>query len=253
MFKIFPYKMASESAKKLAEALNCVRVKPEGKALKFKGTLINWGSSAIMRQIACDKVLNPPEAVKKASNKLETFSALTVNARINTPAWTNKKEEAQKWYDDGKIVVARTVLNGHSGQGLVLCHKDDEPLVDAPLYTLYIAKKHEYRLHVMNGEVFFVQRKARKKEVPDDQINWQVRNLNGGFIFAHQGIDVPDVAKEQAVMSVKALGLDFGAVDLIWNERQDRYYVLEVNTACGLEGTTLEKYCEAFGKYDVQR
>jgi D-alanine-D-alanine ligase-like ATP-grasp enzyme len=43
--------------------------------------------------------------------------------------------------------------------------------------------------------------------------------------------------------------LDFGAVDVIWNEKEDKYYVLEVNTACGLEGTTLDKYVEQFRRY----
>jgi hypothetical protein len=42
------------------------------------------------------------------------------------------------------------------------------------------------------------------------------------------------------------LELDFGAVDLIWNENQNVVYVLEVNTAPGMEGTTLENYCDAF-------
>jgi glutathione synthase/RimK-type ligase-like ATP-grasp enzyme len=45
--------------------------------------------------------------------------------------------------------------------------------------------------------------------------------------------------------AVSALGLDFGAVDIIWNEREDKCYVLEVNTAPGLQGSTLENYANA--------
>ena len=37
-------------------------------------------------------------------------------------------------------------------------------------------------------------------------------------------------------------GLDFGAVDVLWNERQQKAYVCEVNTAPGLEGITLDNY-----------
>jgi glutathione synthase/RimK-type ligase-like ATP-grasp enzyme len=47
-------------------------------------------------------------------------------------------------------------------------------------------------------------------------------------------------------MAVAALGLDFGGVDVIWNERRQMAYVLEVNTACGLEGQTVNDYAEAF-------
>jgi D-alanine-D-alanine ligase-like ATP-grasp enzyme len=50
-------------------------------------------------------------------------------------------------------------------------------------------------------------------------------------------------------MAIKSLGLDFGAIDMIYNERRNQYYVLEVNTACGLTGTTLDKYVEVFKEF----
>ena len=37
----------------------------------------------------------------------------------------------------------------------------------------------------------------------------------------------------------------FGAVDMIVT-KSGKWYVLEANTACGLENTTLEKYVEQF-------
>jgi D-alanine-D-alanine ligase-like ATP-grasp enzyme len=40
------------------------------------------------------------------------------------------------------------------------------------------------------------------------------------------------------------LGLDFGAVDIIYNEKNNRWVVLEVNTAPGLSGETLNRYVE---------
>ena len=60
-----------------------------------------------------------------------------------------------------------------------------------------------------------------------------------------EDVVVPDVCRSLAIDSVAALRLDFGAVDIIWNKRHDRYYTLEVNTAPGLEGTTLERYSNA--------
>ena len=52
-----------------------------------------------------------------------------------------------------------------------------------------------------------------------------------------------------AVDCVNHIGLDFGAVDIIYNNRDDVCYLLEVNTAPGLQGTTLEKYKDAVEKY----
>ena len=94
-----------------------------------------------------------------------------------------------------------------------------------------------------------IQRKARKRDVPDDAVNWQVRNLDGGFIFAREGVVASPVASEEAVKAVESLSLDFGAVDLIYNAREDKYYVLECNSAPGLSGSTLDGYAERFREY----
>ena len=52
---------------------------------------------------------------------------------------------------------------------------------------------------------------------------------------------------------LKELGLDFGAVDVIWNEHESKAYVLEINTAPGLEGSTVEDYKEFFNRAVTER
>lgn len=249
--KLYPYNPGSKSAKSLAEALDIKRIKHAGKALKLRDIVINWGCSSWTRSVECEEVLNRPESVARAVNKLQAFKAMQGYASI--PEFTEDRTEALEWLAEGFSVVARTKLCGHSGEGIEIAGmKGDYPqknLVEAPLYVKYIEKKEEYRLHVFRDKVFFVQRKARNREVPDDKVNWKVRNHGNGFIFAHKDVDVPDVAKQEAIAAVAALGLDFGAVDLIWNQKKDKYYVLEVNTAGGLEGTTLEKYVEIFKEF----
>ena len=44
------------------------------------------------------------------------------------------------------------------------------------------------------------------------------------------------------IRAVGCLGLDFGAADIGWNSHDGEPSVYEVNTAPGLEGTTLDKY-----------
>lgn len=244
-WKIYPYKQGSRSAKALSEALGGRVLKLEGSKWKpnpaRRNLVINWGSSTF----PVDKYpqyVNHPDAIKKASNKLLSLNAFW-EAEISSPKFSEDKNDALIWLANDRKVVCRTVLNGHSGAGIVLASSKEE-LVDAPLYTEYIPKQEEFRVHVMKGEAFFVQRKARNLDVPDENVNWQVRNHDNGFIFAHKDVEIEEEAKELAVNAVNALGLDFGAVDLIQNRKG--FYVLEVNTACGLEGTTLEKYVEAF-------
>lgn len=239
--KMYAYKQGSASAKALSEALGIKRIKHEGKPLNLRGdAIINWGSSAFNREMVnVGKVFNPPEAIRKASNKLTTLSILK-EAGVSVPEFTTERAGAAEW----PVVVARKVLNGHSGEGIEIV-EDGGEIPDAPLYTKYVKKVDEYRIHVFQGKVIFQQRKARKKEVPDDQVNWKIRNHGNGFIFAHQGVDVALGGINAAVAAVQALGLDFGAVDLI-RTKDNQFYVLEVNTACGLEGETLNRYKEAF-------
>lgn len=250
--KIYAYNNGSKSAKSLAEALDIRILKHEGKPIRFKGPLINWGNSHdIKRHIECGGCLNPPNAIRNAVNKLQAFKLM--EGKVSIPPWTEQLQEAVNWLSEDDTVVVRNKLNGHSAEGLEIFKPMDlfdKVVPKAPLYTKYIKKDQEYRIHVFQGKVFFEQRKARKKDVPDDQVNWQVRNLKGGFIYSHVNVIAPENVKAEAIKAVEALGLDFGAVDVITKKNGD-CYVLEVNCAPGLgeEGaTTLEKYAEQFKK-----
>ena len=48
-----------------------------------------------------------------------------------------------------------------------------------------------------------------------------------------------------ALNAIEDLQLDFGAVDVVVSGYSDNSFVLEVNTAPGIEGTTVKKYVEA--------
>ena len=237
-FKVFPYKQGSASAKALANVLG-------GKVLKINGSkyrprrgdvVVNWGAGTVPA-FAPATTLNPN--VNVASCKLASFKAFAA-AGVRTPQFTDSKAVAQNWLGADGLVVARQKLRGHSADGLVII-KDAAGMVNAPLYTKYVKKKDEYRVHVFRDTAFFIQRKARKLD--EENPNWQVRNLAGGFVFVEvERNEVPADVLNQAVAAIAAVGLDFGGVDVMWNEQEAQAYVLEVNTACGLEERTAERY-----------
>lgn len=256
---ILPYKNGSQSAKDLADALNIKQIKREGS--KFKGSkdklVINWGSTTMSDEVAKCEIFNKPDAVALASNKLSFFNAVdSWNRRatkrtdlISIPTYMTEKMHAREYIIDGFTIVARTILNGHSGAGIVLCETVEElDAVDAPLYVLYTPKKQEYRVHVMNNQIVDIQRKARRTDIPDDQVNWKIRNHSTGFIYSRNEVanNVPPTVLNNSLNAIKACGLDFGAVDVIYNESQRKSYVLEVNTAPGLSGETLAGYTKRF-------
>jgi glutathione synthase/RimK-type ligase-like ATP-grasp enzyme len=188
-------------------------------------------------------MLNPPELVGIASNKLQFFEQLSA---VDTTVLPEFWKIAALIPDDRFPIVCRTVLSGHSGQGIVIAESRQE-LVPAPLYVKYIKKQDEYRVHVGNpNTIILVQRKARRLETATEDVNWQVRNHHNGFVFTRSGFDTPEAVSKAAMDAMRILGLDFGAVDVVYNSRENRAYVLEVNTAPGLEGSTVDDYANYF-------
>lgn len=245
-FIIYPYKMASKSAKALARNLDARRVFPNGRyRFKSNHTIINWGNSNYPDwRYNPFKMLNDPLRVSNACNKLKTFELL--NAReISIPDFTQNKTVTSWWIEQGHKVFCRTSLTGHSGQGIVLATTPEE-VVDALLYTKYTQCKYEYRVHVFKGQIIDFIRKKKREGV---EANQYIRSCNNGWVFCREGVELPEEVKEQALRAIQALGLDFGAVDIGFNIRENKTYVYEVNSAPGLEGTTLQRYIQAFKEY----
>lgn len=251
---IYSYSQGSEGAKELAKALGIKRLRHDGNS-KWQGgkdkVLINWGSSQLPEQFTFGgtKIINHPNDIGNMSNKLLAFRLFSGHG-VSVPPWTEGLKEAQRWLNDGKTVFARTILQGHSGNGIVIMEPDHPDTHDtrAQLYTMYIPKDSEYRVHVCNGQVILVQRKGLSKEFQGQKdVNWKIRNLANGFIFAREGIDPPQAVLDQAVGALRASKLHFGAVDVIYNSKRKEAYVLEVNCAPGLVGSTIEDYSKALG------
>lgn len=246
--RVLPYKQGSRSAKALSEALGGLVLRREGSRFRPRSTdtIINWGSSITG---GVPVTFNQPERVALSSNKLSWFTAIQPLAPEVVPQfWTRREDIPSSAYP----IVCRTILDGHSGAGIVIAATPDD-LVPAPLYVKYENKKQEYRVHVgatpgrTNPErIIAVQRKARNMSVPDDQVNWQVRNHSNGFIYVRQNVVAPTEVLDAARQVFAQTGLDFGAVDVVHNERQSRAYVLEVNTAPGLEGQSVHDYAQFF-------
>lgn len=245
---LFPWKMASGAGKALSEAVGIRRVYPD-KNYKPRSTdiLINWGNSQkpTWWQRAINQgttIINHPDAVIKATNKLLAFKALQA-AGVRIPEFTEDHSVAVGWLENECAIVVREILNGHSAAGLTIVTdlEEAEGLVHAPLYTKYVKKKDEYRVHVFAGNIIDVTKKRLRNGL-GGQPDYKVRNFQGGWIYAREGIDPPPDVLIQAQQAVLALGLDFGAVDIGWNEHRQQALVYEVNSAPGLVGTTLYRY-----------
>lgn len=253
---LLPYKIGSQSAKKLAANLTRLlgvkvrRVKTNGLFRpRHRSLIINYGSGARPPVWPSrGRWLNDPAATSGAGNKLSAFRKFQ-QAGLSYPEFSTDRAVAEGWIRDGQVVVCRTVLNGHSGRGIVLSD-ETHPLVAAPLYVKYKKKRKEFRVHVFKEQVIDVSEKRKRRvEVRPPHFDGFIRNLANGWVFCRDNVVRPGDMEQLAIASCRALGLDFGAVDIIWNEHENKSYVLEVNTAPGLEGTTLVNYASAIHRW----
>lgn len=242
--KIFyPYKMGSQSARDLSQHFGTRRVFPDRNYRPRPDDLIiNWGMAVVPNwyQQGVRRMLNKPEAVNVAGNKLLAFQKM--EGKVNIPRFTTDVAEATEWGDNTTVVV-RNILRGHSGAGIVLVGPGENLPQDAPLYVEYIKKRDEYRIHVFQGQVIdFAQKRVREGSEGN---NFQIRNHDNGWVFARENVNPPQAVLDQAVAAVNALELDFGAVDIGFNSYHGTATVYEVNTAPALVNTTLANYIRA--------
>lgn len=254
---IFPYKIASESAKVLAQNLGTKRVRPDGNYKYFKNHLIiNWGSSSKPNWAKNGvKVLNHWDVIKNTSNKLSCLNTLKDNG-VRTVEFTSDIGVAEQWIKDDETVFCRTKLVGHSGAGIKVARKIDD-LVECNLYTKYLDGKNEYRIHIYNDGVkepiiFDAAQKRRKEgfkeeniENPDARL---IRSYDNGYVFCREGLEIPEDVKNQAIKAIKASGLNFSGIDIRYKVKTKEAYVLETNTSVGMdeESTTLDRYSDLF-------
>jgi hypothetical protein len=205
MFYIYPYKNGSLSVKKLKEALGAKIIKLKDSKYKPKedDIIINWGNSKSApwgENMTAHDILNTPDAVALASNKLHTLAELD-NASVPVVPYSTDLSVAKEWLESGSKVFARHSLTGHSGEGIeilypsqtedriyavqeaqrildevgleeladtldgelsLLADTESVTVPDAPLFTKGVDNCGEYRVHVFNEEVILYQKKSRK-------------------------------------------------------------------------------------------
>lgn len=204
-------------------------LRAEGSTFRGKqgDKIINWGTRVPRERleglIGAGELLNHPTLVGVASNKKECLTRLN-NGGVNIVPFFENLQNALSYIEGGHgRIYARTVLNGHSGEGIVLIlHPDDPQLRNQPrgqipypvvltteidlvngvpphnlqncqLFTAgHVGKRVEYRVHVVRGEAVLVQRKLRRYQ--EDAMaaapaqytagTSLVRNLASGWVYS---------------------------------------------------------------------
>lgn len=244
---ILYHPVGSESALALAEALT-IPASPEGPTDRVD-LLIRWGSHAPVR-FKPARVLNSKAALSRKSNRADALETLR-NAGINVPSFFTDYHDYVEYleythdHEHPKLqagllpedLMIRTLYNGdrqtYRGEGITILAEGSSMSAiprDADLYMALIPKNEQWRVHVLLGET------RAHQLVPNDDLHMllPVWNDDGPFTFVTQA--APPEVTALAGAAITTLGLNFGAVDIIRDAIDGRYFVTEVNTAPGIAG-----------------
>ncbi len=242
---VYPYSSASESAKLLAAAIDAKRIRLTNSEYEYRedDIIVNWGNTRCPYPS-----LNPAEALQHTVNKLSCFRMLRERGFKDIPEyWTDPADIPSSAFP----VFCRERLEGCDGAGIVVADTRAD-LVPAKLYTKRISGA-EYRVTIFQGEVTDIQTKAPRYGVP--LLSSDIKTYANGWGF--QRLSVPGYLKEilsdLATDALMTSGLDFAGMDIIYDATEERAYLLEINSAMGLEGGALDRFAEAVLAYKARQ
>lgn len=255
---ILPYGNGkSAGANDLAKALGITKIEDHN-SITPSMEVINWGNGSYAPTAKHKQMVNTPPHIEFAVDKLTCLARMS-RYGVRTPEWTTSREEALKWFRNGDVVVCRTTTTGYAGKGIYVTSKaeghKEVDLPSCPLYTKFIKWTFEYRVHMAFGKSIHVRKKIKPANgvVTGDP---RIASHLHGWLFIKEikdgggkNFNVPPDVLREAAKALPALGLDFGGVDVVYDQMQDKAFVLEVNTAPGLEVSEVNDYAKAFKSY----
>jgi glutathione synthase/RimK-type ligase-like ATP-grasp enzyme len=233
MLKICYSKKSEPSARLIAEAGGF-------EAVRSSHGDINWGRNDANTRLNAD--------TSRVTNK-RVMRQLFAEARIPMPELIDNPRRAVRagtsqpgGCGDGRVIVGRPDYHS-KGRGFWLCKslRDVERALDgtrlkkpATHFMEFIQAPYELRAHVFMGKSIRIS----LKDISGREGNHNI------YTTAKPPKHLRDLVREPAKRAVEAVGLDFGAVDILATDTE--CWVLEVNSAPGVGGTMPELYARVF-------
>lgn len=216
--------------------------------LQEKGVEVNAGDAPVTGiisygvQVREDKI----PVLNANAGKLNKFEELEALAKAGLKVPAHSKDRAKL----GEVIALGRNYKHSKGKDIRQIASMRDP-GRSDYYTRYINVHREYRVWAFRNKVLGIYEKKlrypkKAKRNPGIAWNWQ-----RGYAFEfYKG--APEKIGEMGIKAVAALGLDFGAVDIL-EDGNHVWYVLEVNTAPGVRDrrqgityltTKLARWCQ---------
>lgn len=218
--------------------------------------IVQWGNAKVLtpkKYVKNGLFLNTSD-LRQVTNK-KTFFETYASYCPYLPSYVRTRGEAVAALagvnlgnlDGSPVLVERQILDGHSGEGILLLKQGDTPTENGKLWTYYHPKSREFRVHFVRipgnpaNPLLHITEKLMKKSMAKAELpnQYQIRNLENGWIYANNLLsNPPAIIRKAAINLISHMSLDFGAIDIIYSKKTGYAWILEVNSAPGLAGST---------------
>lgn len=217
---------------------------------KSRCKIIRWGSS---KDFPRKLLLEFPsqDSIAICANKLKSLNILKDNGILVPKIYVTKENlknisfplySRKEYHTMGKDIILIHDINE-----AISSLKNERYLVES------IECKKEYRIHIFLGKMIFGSKKYFRKQLWEELGKPKMKDLirnnshGWGYHYFNDVNNIPESVIKEAEKAVKALGLIWGAVDII-KSKNNKPYILEINSAPGLREDGADLYAEEFQK-----
>lgn len=185
-----------------------------------------------------DTHLNSMDFIHQLSDK-NLFSTL-LKEKVYVPIFSRELPK-----DTDFPIIVRKFMSACKGKGIVVCKNLEEYEKNNCrhyFWTHYVNLDFELRVHVIGGEIKKVFKKIYVEEEPEEE--FPIRTSE------HYHFSLVDPGKYKKLLESvdivsEILGKDnFYALDIGWDKNKKKYFILEGNSAPGLNELTANLYAE---------
>ncbi len=197
---------------------------------RHEGPVINWGRSDVETSMP---ILNNVQAIRQTIDKPGFLRTMSGRVGINVPTVLVERQllPIGKWvirpneHAEGNDFTLHEVVRGAAPYMIASGHHA----------TQFIEPTREYRVW------FFHDNYLTARRVPIRSQN-QTEDDPCRSKFGYQWTESYDGATNMIAKIREVINIDFGAVDMLWQPTQRKWYVLEVNSAPSLDHSEVRSF-----------